>query len=515
MRVYAHGGAGCASGVRPTGCVMNRSSPQALGLRLWVPFVSSFLEFARNQLVTPSGVPGLKPSRLGVCGAFIDTNNDHLSFGATGFVAGLTGWSLSVWFDLPAGHGAGLAGVGRTFYVERGDGSPSNIVKLGTAGDLSADGGLELTIRDDAGTVHRLQDHQGTDSYLDGVPHLAVATYDGTDFRMYVDGLLKNTETWAGTDNFTNTITTWIGSDPNDSGAAVLGNIYDVRAYTRCLSLADVWQMYEPGTRWDLIWTPSTRVYEFLEMVGDAPLPPIALRGSASIPTGNPTTTFTVVVDPAVVAGDLLFLPVSSRDSVGAGTLSVTDDDTGGNAWAKIANSTNHQGTLWYKRATSGTASKTVTVANAVGSCAGVLKAFSGADTGATPYTNILVEDNASADEAAAGFTPDNADSMVCAAICNTNDSAVTSFTFATLGALTSTEKLSTGGSDSAVAFGHVLQTGGPTATGGLSWAQTNAAGVSITWAIKKASASAATPRSPQWWSSIARGRRPRPMSPR
>src|SRR5687768_14735026 len=106
---------------------------------------------------------------------------------------------------------------------------------------------------------------------------------------------------------------------------------------------------------------------------------PIALRGAAAVPVGNPTTGFSVTVPADVVADDLLFLVVTSRDSTGAGTLGVTDNDTGGNAWSKIGNSTDHKATLWYKRATSGSASKTVTVANCVGSAAGVLKAFSDA----------------------------------------------------------------------------------------------------------------------------------------
>lgn len=212
----------------------------------------------------------------------------------------------------------------------------------------------------------------------------------------------------------------------------------------------------------------------------------IALRGAAVVPAGNPTTGFTAVIPSAVLANDLIFLTLTSRDSTGAGTLAVTDNDTGGNAWVKIGNSTDHKATLWWKRATSGTASKTVTVANAVGSCSGVLKAFSGADTGVTPYANVGVETNASTDESHAGFTPGSADSLICAAVFNyANDNAVTSLSFATAGAATFTEKLSTGGSDCANAFGHVLQSGGPSAAGTLTWAQTDGTTYSMVWTIK------------------------------
>lgn len=210
----------------------------------------------------------------------------------------------------------------------------------------------------------------------------------------------------------------------------------------------------------------------------------VALRGAAAVPAGNPTTSFTVTIDAAVVAGDVLFLAVTSRDSTGAGTLSVTDNDTGGNTWTKIGNSTDHKATLWWKRATSGTASKTVTVNNAVGSASGVLKAFSGAYSDGDPFTNVTVETNASADETAAGITPTFADSMLCAAIFNyANDNAVTSLSSANFGAFTTTEKLSTGGSDCATAFGHDLVTSG--ASGNVTWAQTDGTTYSIVWAIR------------------------------
>lgn len=212
----------------------------------------------------------------------------------------------------------------------------------------------------------------------------------------------------------------------------------------------------------------------------------IALRGSAVVPAGNPTTGFSVTIPSAVVADDVLYLHVTSRDSTGLGSLTCTDNDTGGNTWALASNSTDHKITVWWKRATSGTASKSVTIAGAVGSCSGVLKCFSGAIATGNPHTDVVLESNASGDESHAEFTPSNADSMVFAFVTNyANDNAVTTLSFATLGATTMTEKLSTGGSDCAAAFGHVLQSGGPSATGTLTWAQTNGTTYSVTMAIR------------------------------
>lgn len=211
----------------------------------------------------------------------------------------------------------------------------------------------------------------------------------------------------------------------------------------------------------------------------------IALRGAAVVPGGNPTTTYTLTIPSQVLTDDVLFLVNTSRDSTGAGTLSCTDNDTGGNLWAKIGNSTDHKITLWYKRATSATASKTVTIANAVGSCSGVLKCFSGASLGSTPYVDIVVESNISGNETHAGFTPTPANAMVCCGVTNyANDNSVTSLSFATLGATTATQKLSTGGADSGAIFGHALQSGSAAATGDLTWAQTDGATYSIVWSI-------------------------------
>jgi fibronectin-binding autotransporter adhesin len=214
---------------------------------------------------------------------------------------------------------------------------------------------------------------------------------------------------------------------------------------------------------------------------------PVALRGAAVVPSGNPTTGYTLTIPSAVVAGDWLELPFTSRDHNAVTALpTVTDNDTGGNTWTVTALSLDRKALIARKRATSGTASKSITVAGCVGSATGVLKCWSGTDTAASPVTNEVVETNLSTDETHAGFTPSNADSMICAAIFNTaNDNAVTSLAFATLGATTMTEKLSTGGSDCATAFGHALQSGGPAATGNLTWAQTDGATYSATWALK------------------------------
>lgn len=214
---------------------------------------------------------------------------------------------------------------------------------------------------------------------------------------------------------------------------------------------------------------------------------PAASAFTPVVPTGNPTTGFTVAIPAGAVAGVILEISVTSRDSINPALgPTISDNDTGGNAWAIVKQSADGKATTWWKRATGGTAGKTITIAAALGSCSGVLQGFSGCAASGTPQTNVAEESNASGDETHAGITPSQADSMVRAAVYNYgNDNSVTSLSFATLGATTMTEKLSTGGSDCACASGYKLQAGAAAATGNLTWSQTNGATYSHVWALK------------------------------
>lgn len=192
-----------------------------------------------------------------------------------------------------------------------------------------------------------------------------------------------------------------------------------------------------------------------------------------------------MIIPSAVLADDLLFVTVTSRDSTsGSANVTCTDDSGDGVSWSVLHNTSDKKAWVFWKRANAGTNDGTITVASCVGSASGVLKCFSGADTGATPYTNVTEESNASGDETHAGITPSTADSMLCASIHNyANDNAVTTLSSVNFGAFTTTEKLSTGGLDCACAFGHDLVTSG--ATGNITWSQTDGTTYAIVWAIK------------------------------
>jgi len=212
----------------------------------------------------------------------------------------------------------------------------------------------------------------------------------------------------------------------------------------------------------------------------------VAHRASAAMGSVLATTSGTIVIPASVQAGDALF--IASVNGSGTGALSVTDDDSGGNTWTEISQGTGSggRGAIWWKRATSATASKTVTLSGATNSISAVLSAFSGAVASGNQFDPITTEGNLSGNETHAGITPGLADSMICFAVCNVdNDNAVSSQTCTNPGALTELiEHLCTGGTDTETSIAAALQSGGPTVTGTISWAQTNGVTITFAWAI-------------------------------
>lgn len=215
----------------------------------------------------------------------------------------------------------------------------------------------------------------------------------------------------------------------------------------------------------------------------------VSFQAYAVSAQSNGTTGFTMTIPSGVVADQDLYILFSSRDhAAGTALATVSDNDTGGNTWTRIGNSTDRKLNVFWKKATSGTASKTITVAGCVGSCTGGVSVFSGGYPG-DPTTNFVVENNASADETHAGFTPSYADSFIVFGVTNpTNDSVLaTLLNSANLGTLEPEQwqKGSTGGSDTYAILGGIAQVGAAAATGNFTWAQTDSATNSVSFAIR------------------------------
>lgn len=213
----------------------------------------------------------------------------------------------------------------------------------------------------------------------------------------------------------------------------------------------------------------------------------IAVRSIATAGV-NPTTSFTVTIGPCE-ANDLVVVNATSTNhSASDATATITDTDSGGNSYDLIKADASKKAYAWYKRATSATSGKVITVAGCKSASAGGATVYSGVLSSGTPYTNQGYEDNASGNETHAGFTPTNADSMLHFSVHPfSSSSTVVSVACTTPGALTQRfEHRSTAGSQGGATCTawSVAQSGGPTATGNFTWSQSNCATKSIVFAL-------------------------------
>lgn len=210
----------------------------------------------------------------------------------------------------------------------------------------------------------------------------------------------------------------------------------------------------------------------------------VAHVASATMNEAAPTTTGTITIPASVVSGHDLWVV-----GIGDPGLTCVDDDAGGDTWTFLgAEPTTGNLNLWHKKATAGSASKTVTIANSVDSVTGGLSAFSGGLASGDPTTNLSFESNASGNETHLGFTPTHADSMICFCVGSFEPlNLVTLMACTDPGSLEPElwERGSTGGADVYAILAARIQVGGPTVTGSFTWAQTNASTRSLAFAIR------------------------------
>lgn len=209
---------------------------------------------------------------------------------------------------------------------------------------------------------------------------------------------------------------------------------------------------------------------------------------TATATSGAQTTGFTLVINSGVQAGDILLLGITNRD--GTADPGVVDNDTGGNAWAKVTNqnaATNGAISVWWKRATATTASKTITVSGCTGSASGVVTPYRGSLAAGTPYGTPVPEANISGNETTAGISTTAAGSFVCLFVGCTSNDTLNPTTYTATDPTTLTERgegISTGGSDCSMSHASAERSAAG-ATGAISWAQTDGTGASIVFELK------------------------------
>lgn len=205
-------------------------------------------------------------------------------------------------------------------------------------------------------------------------------------------------------------------------------------------------------------------------------------KGTPTATSGNLTTGFTLVINAGVQANDICVIGITNRD----GTANPTCvDNEGAGTWTRITTvnaATNGSLSIWWKRASANTASKTITVGGCTGSASGVVMPFRGASLAASPFGTAVGEPNASGNELQAGIvTARNGSAVIHLIACTSNDTLAPGNRTATAPTTITEdgEGVSSGGSDCSMSFASdVLSTAG--ATGNISWAQTDGTGASL-----------------------------------
>jgi hypothetical protein len=195
--------------------------------------------------------------------------------------------------------------------------------------------------------------------------------------------------------------------------------------------------------------------------------------------SGTTTTSVGIVIPASTAANDIV---IAAFTNGGASADPSVADDEGAGTWAKILSGDDGNSNLsvWWKRASSSTASKTVTGSGFTNSCTGVVSVYSGALTSGNPYAGQTFQSNASGTESHAAITPTVNGSMVFLVVGQQPDIATSTQAATNPAVLTErAEHLSTGGLDCSVALASETQIIAGT-TGALTWAQTNAATMSI-----------------------------------
>lgn len=221
----------------PTGQFeLNRKSPQAYGLEAWFPGQACGNSPVLRDL-TGNGHDADKSSNN------YWLNNPEMGYGATGTTSNsdwvlrrtITNtqyepWSITFW-------GIVTAWLGEYAPV---------------FGNRNSSGNFACIYWDTYGTRLRVRidTSAGTDVNvtiaLDTLYHIAIC-HTGTEYSVFINGVYQTTS------GSSDGVYTWrVIGGAGDNSFQWIGSIFDARFYNRILSASDVWQQYDPATRWEL-----------------------------------------------------------------------------------------------------------------------------------------------------------------------------------------------------------------------------------------------------------------------
>jgi hypothetical protein len=176
-------------------------------------------------------------SHAGRATQFDGTQGNHGLLRSGRIISGRPSWSIVAWVRTTHSN----AGGGRAVYAERAA-SGNDIVKLNTLPVDFPNKGYSV-IRDTAGTLLN-QTPRTTSNVNDGNWHLLVLTKSNSVISIYFDRNLEGTDTWVGSDVFTNSgVESRVGSDVADLNSGFLGGIFGLRLLARALTAREVWRL--------------------------------------------------------------------------------------------------------------------------------------------------------------------------------------------------------------------------------------------------------------------------------
>lgn len=227
---------------------MNRASPQARGLLMWAPSLPGARAHAglavdrvRHLAATMNGAMSWVPNPVAGAAWVFSGSGTYLRFASV--LASGSNMAIAAWVRCTSAAAA-------QYVVTKSNGASAGAIVLSLGGTpYSVIDGMAFY----AGGGLSGWKHSGINSYdirNDGLTHLVVGTYDKQYLRYYVDGILRASaaETTALP---AAAVPIDVGVYANDS-AYYTGQVGGVRIYDRCPSADDVWQMWDPMTRWEL-----------------------------------------------------------------------------------------------------------------------------------------------------------------------------------------------------------------------------------------------------------------------
>lgn len=253
---------------RPQGpAIQNRDTAQSLGLIAWWPVGPTSRDTSPNQL--PERVRGLgitgsngslstRASQVGLALQNDGAGDTYLEFSTAGLSFPSQEGTMSYWTKLANATPASDSLSGFGMWV-----MPANFVShyplssgLVYCGEMSTDRPIN-GVSPLAG-VTRTEWHVVT-----------VVSRAGTNgYRFFQNGQLMAQGTRGGWPSLLSSARLF-GQHyaPLSANYAVDGFACDFRIYNRALSDAEVFELYQPSTRWDLYWQPA-RSYVFIEAAG-------------------------------------------------------------------------------------------------------------------------------------------------------------------------------------------------------------------------------------------------------